>query len=343
MKISSTDIDLFVRKPGNPFLAYLLHGPDFGLIEERANTLAHVFSPNLEDPFSVSKLTGKEVQAHPALLADALNSMALIGTTKVVLLSGTSSEISSSVRANIEYLNTDCRLIITVRDSTTKHSLIKLCEKHPLIASIACYPDEDENLQQFIRTNLSGHGINISIELINYISEKLSGDRAINRREIEKLALYAANTKTIDQQEIDSLLGDNTSQLIDRLVNAVFDGKTDKLGFLLGKTKSEDIQPIVIIRFFQSYLRILISVGAGKKSGLSTTAAISNLRPPIYFKRKNAVIRHSKVCDVEWCLALLKRFMLLEKQCKTGTNPDPFSLIGQSLLGIAIILSRQRV
>ena len=52
MKISSTNIDLFVRKPGNPFLAYLLHGPDFGLIEERANTLAHVFSPNLEDPFS---------------------------------------------------------------------------------------------------------------------------------------------------------------------------------------------------------------------------------------------------------------------------------------------------
>ena len=106
MKISSKDIDLIIKKPSKPFLAYLLHGPDFGLIEERANTLAHVFSPNLEDPFSVSKLTGKEVQAHPALLADALNSMALIGTIKVVLLSGTSSEISSSVRANICLLYT---------------------------------------------------------------------------------------------------------------------------------------------------------------------------------------------------------------------------------------------
>ena len=64
---------------------------------------------------------------------------------------------------------------------------------------------------------------------------------------------------------------------------------------------------------------------------------------PIYFKRKNAVTHHSNVCSVEWCLALLNRFVLLEKQCKRGTNPDPFSLIGQSLLGIAISLSRQRV
>ena len=122
-------------------------------------------------------------------------------------------------------------------------------------------------------------------------------------------------TKTIKHPEIDVLLGDNTSQLIDKLVNAVFDGKTEKLGFLLGKTKSEGIQPIVIIRYFQSYLKILIQVGAAKKSGLSTGAAISNLRPPIYFKRKNAVTHHSSVCSVEWCLALLNRFVLLEKQC----------------------------
>ena len=343
MKIPSKDIDTLVKKPREPFLGYLLHGPDSGLIDERARALAQFFSSNLDDPFSVSKVTGKEIQSNPALLGDALNSMALIGATKVVLLSGASSELSFAVKANIEYLNTDCRLIITARDSTTKHSLVTLCEKHPQIASIACYPDEDRDLRQFVRSNLSKYGINVSTELIDYISEKLGADRAINRNEIEKLALYAANTKTIEQQEIDALLGDNTSQLIDKLVNAVFDGKADKLGFLLGKTKSEDLQPIVIIRFFQSYLKILISVGAGKKSGLSTAAAIGNLRPPIYFKRKNAVIRHSSVCTVEWCLAILKRFVLLEKQCKRGTNPDPFSLIGQSLLGIAITQSRQRV
>ena len=343
MKISSKDIDTLIKKPREHFLAYLLHGPDSGLIDERARALADIFSPNLDDPFSVSKLTGEEVQSDPAILADALNSMALIGATKVILLSGTSRELGSVVKDNIEYLNADSRLIITARDSTTKHNLVTLCEKHPQIASIACYPDEDRGLRQFVRGNLSEHGINISNELIDYISEKLGANRAINRNELEKLALYAANTKTIEQQEIDALLGDNISQLIDKLVDAVFDGKTKILGFLLTKIKSEDIQPIVIIRYFQSYLKILINVSAGKNSGLSTGTAIGNLRPPIYFKRKNSVIRHSDVCTLEWCLVLSKRFVLLEKQCKRGTNPDPFSLIGQSLLGIAISLSRQRV
>ena len=35
--------------------------------------------------------------------------------------------------------------------------------------------------------------------------------------------------------------------------------------------------------------------------------------------------------------------MLLEGQCKMGSNPNPYSLIGQSLLGIAIKLSNHRV
>ncbi len=340
MKVSFKDIDVLIKKPRECFLAYLLHGPDTGLINERARTLAHSFSQDLDDPFSVSRVTGREVQSDPALLADALNSMALIGTTKLVLLSGSSIELSSAVKANIDQLNTDCRLIITATDATKKHSLVTLCEKHPQIASIACYPDEDWNLRQFVRTNLSEHGIDISRELTDYISTKLGEDRAINRSEIEKLALYAANTKTIKQQEVDVLLGDNTTQLIDKLINAVFDGKIEKLGFLLGKTKFEDIQPIIIVRFFQSYLKTLINVGAGKKSGLSTAAAIGNLRPPIYFKRKNAVARHSNVCSVEWCLSVLDKLVILEKQCKKGTNPDPLSLIGQSLLGIAISLSR---
>tara|TARA_B100001057_G_C22820486_1_gene939169 strand:- start:531 stop:1562 length:1032 start_codon:yes stop_codon:yes gene_type:complete len=342
MKVSSRDINSLLQRPRDSFFAFLLHGPDAGLIDERAQTLAHTFSSNLEDPFSVSKLTGKDVLTDPALLADALNSMTLTGALRVVLLSGTASELSSAVKTNINHLNTNCRLIISAKDSTSKHSLVTLCDKTPNIASIACYPDENEQLQKFVRDNLSKHNINVSKEMIYYISQKLGVDRAINRSEIEKLVLYATKTKTIDRQEIDILLGDNTSQLIDKLVSSILNGETKQLASLLEKAKADNVQPIVIIRSFQSYLRTLVSVGASKKSGLSTEVAINNVRPPIYFKRKQLVKHHCNIYSVEWCLALTNRFMLLEKQCKKSSYPDPYSLVGQSLLGIAISLSRQR-
>ena len=101
MKILSRDIAALFEKPNSKFFAYLLHGMDAGLIDERAKELALLFSDNLNDPFSVTRLIGKEVQVDPALLADALNALPLAGTMRVVLLNGTVTELMSAIKSNI--------------------------------------------------------------------------------------------------------------------------------------------------------------------------------------------------------------------------------------------------
>ncbi len=343
MKILSRDIASLFEKPNSKFFAYLLHGIDAGLIDERAKELALLFSDSLNDPFSVTRITGKEVQSDPALLADALNELTLVGTMRVVLLNGTVTELMSAIKSNIEYLHAECRLIISAKDSTTKHSLVTFCDKHPNIASIACYPDEDEQRKKLIHETLIQNNIDISSHLIEYISDKLGDDRSINRNEIEKISLYAAKTKSINKEEIDFVLGDNNLPILDKLVDNVFKGKTETIGPLLTKIRAEGIQPVVITRYFQSHVKILITIGAKKQKGLSVQAAVNNIRPPIYFKRKQSVIDHSKFFSIKGCSRLMERFMQLEGQCKMGSNPNPYSLIGQSLLGIAIKLSNHRV
>ena len=49
MKILSRDIAALFEKPNSTFFAYLLHGMDAGLIDERAKELALLFSDNLHD------------------------------------------------------------------------------------------------------------------------------------------------------------------------------------------------------------------------------------------------------------------------------------------------------
>ena len=343
MKILSRDIPSLFEKPNSKFFAYLLHGMDAGLIDERAKELALLFSDNLNDPFSVTRLTGKEVHGDPALLADALNAMTLIGTMRVVLLSGTVTELMPVIKSNIEYLHKECRLIISAKNSTSKHSLVTLCDKHPNIASIACYPDEDKQRQKLICNILLQNDINISSNLLEYISNKLGNDRSINRSEIEKISLYAAKTKSVSEEEIDLVLGDNNLPMLDKLVDNVFKGKTETIGPLLTKIRAEGIQPVVIARYFQSHIKILITINAKKQKGFSTQAAVNNIQPPIYFKRKQSVVDHSKLFSIKGCSALMERFILLEVQCKMGSNPNPYSLIGQSLLGVAIKLSSHRI
>ena len=47
MKILSRDIASLFEKQNTKFFAYLLHGIDAGLIDERAKKLAYLFSDNL--------------------------------------------------------------------------------------------------------------------------------------------------------------------------------------------------------------------------------------------------------------------------------------------------------
>ena len=219
MKISSRDTYSLLKSPSKNFFAYLLHGLDAGLIDERSQQIALLYSCNLDDPFSVSKLTGKDVQNEPALLSDALNAMTLDSSLRTVILSGTANELSAAVKTNINYLNANSRLIISAKESTNKHSLVSICEKHPKIASIACYPDDEKKVQKLISDILFEHRVDISPKLVKYLSEKLGIDRAINKNEIEKIALFAATTKTITKEEIDILLGDNTSNILDTGIN----------------------------------------------------------------------------------------------------------------------------
>ena len=108
----------------------------------------------------------------PALLADALNALTLLETMRVVLLSGTATELMSAIKSNIEYLHSECRLIVSAKDSTTKHSLVTLCEKHPNVASIACYPMK-MNSEKLIYETLKQNNIDVSSHLTEYISTKL--------------------------------------------------------------------------------------------------------------------------------------------------------------------------
>ena len=105
----------------------------------------------------------------------------------------------------------------------------------------------------------------------------------------------SAKTKSITKEEIDLVLGDNYLPILDKLVDSVFRGKIETIGPLLKKIRAEGIQPIVIIRYFQSHVKILITIGAKKQKGLSIQAAVNSIRPPIYFKRKQSVINHSKL------------------------------------------------
>ena len=70
MKIAARDVAGLLKAPGSRYSAYLLYGPDQGLVRERAGLLARHFSEAPDDPFAQANLTGQHVSEDKARLAD---------------------------------------------------------------------------------------------------------------------------------------------------------------------------------------------------------------------------------------------------------------------------------
>ena len=71
MKIVPRQINSFLAKPPAEITAVLFHGNDLGMISDRAKHFAHLFSDNLDDVFSVTRLTGDMLSSEAGLIADS--------------------------------------------------------------------------------------------------------------------------------------------------------------------------------------------------------------------------------------------------------------------------------
>ena len=71
MKIAPRQITSFLAKPPDQISAILLHGSDSGLRSVRSQQLATLYSDDLDDVFSVTRISGAGLGGEPGKIADA--------------------------------------------------------------------------------------------------------------------------------------------------------------------------------------------------------------------------------------------------------------------------------
>ena len=87
MKLRDKSKD-FLAQPPATIHAALFHGNDQGLISERAKQLAQHYSVNLDDVFSVSRISGDMLTGETGLIADAAAAIPAFGGPRLVLVKG---------------------------------------------------------------------------------------------------------------------------------------------------------------------------------------------------------------------------------------------------------------
>ena len=288
-EIKSHQADAFVQRPDPKFRTFLIFGPDTGLVSERADMLAGKLGVDLSDPFALIRLDA-DTAAEPGRLADEAGTIGMFGGARLVRVSGTTRRnLAGSVKPVLDHPPTDCWIIIEAGDLKKEHALRRLFSRSGAGAAIACYPDNDVALSRLIDTELAEANLTIEPEAKQLLRSRIGADRRASRNEIAKLALYCHGKQTVRAEDVKNLIGDTSVLAADDVVDASISGDVAALEQLLGRLFVSGAAPDMVIlaalRHFQTLQLVRHRMDRDRKPA---DAAVSDLRPPLFYSRKPA-------------------------------------------------------
>ena len=324
MKASAAELERLLRDPKFGFA--LFHGPDQGLIRERADALTARIVDDVRDPFRTMALSGAALKRDPARLADEAAALSFTGGRRVVrvedaddgvarLLEPLIADAVSQQRENAAFV------VVEARELRPRSELRRLFEGAKIAAAIGCYADDATTLEPMIAEILAHDGLSASDEAVAYLVENLGSDRQVSRREIEKLALFMGATGTVSLEDTEACVGDSAATSLDELAHAVSAGDHTGLEASLVRSHLAVSDAVHSLRAIAAhFLRLHRAVGLAEK-GRSREQAMAALRPPVFFKfgaRFRVAMERWPRARLAWALVELCE---AELTCKTTGAP----------------------
>lgn len=343
MKIEARGIERFLARPDAGLEAVLIYGPDQGLVRERADSVMRWATPDLSDPFRVTDLPGAAIVHDPARLNDELMARSLIGGRRAVRVRDGTDAVTEAVRQALGNGEGPERTLLVVEagDLGPRSTLRGLFEKAAFAAAVPCYVDDPGAIARLVRQGLAAQGASIDGDALQWIVDRLGADRAATRSEIEKLALFAGQGGTIGLDDAIALSGDGASSTIDEIALCAGAGDAAGVDRLLARALNEGASAITILRAVARHFERLHAVGGNIAAGKTADAAIAGLRPPLFFKLRDAFRAQLRRWPPSRAAIVIDRLIDAEVACKSAGAPDA-AICGNILLTIARGAATQR-
>ncbi len=321
MKLSKRDIDGFISRPDTKFRGILLYGPDSGQVSLYRKQVLTSFSGG--DTEASTQLTTDAITSEPTIFYEALSSISLLGGTPVVMIDPASDKLTSHLEKALDDPACQNFLILCGGELSPRSSLRSLCEKHPALASFACYRDEGADLSRIIEQLLREKQITANRECIQFLSANLGNDRSVTYQEIEKIDLYLGDCRTLSIDDAKLLVGSNDNLSLDEFYQAICSGRFPLIFSLLQKLQAEGMNEIALIRSFTRHMERLKSCLLAMQSGISADAAMGQLRPPVFYKYKQPFRQHLSRLSLSQVTYVLACLLEAERNIKRGMPAQP--------------------
>ncbi|MEZ2331528.1 DNA polymerase III subunit delta [Mesorhizobium sp. RCC_202] len=336
------EVDSWLARPDPSMAIVLLYGPDRGLVAERAKAFATKTGLPLDDPFSVVKLDGAEVDRDQGRLLDEARTVPMFSDRRLLWVRNASGQkaLADDIKALTAEPARDAIILIEAGDLKKGTGLRAIVEAAANSIALPCYADEARDLDTVIDDELRKAGMSMTLDARQALRRNLGGDRLASRGEIEKLVLYAHGRKEIGIDDINAMSGDVSGASFDDAVDAVLDGKVGDFDIAFSRHCQSGGHPFVILSSAMRQLQaIQVMRGQMDSGGRNAASVVAGARPPVFFTRRKLVEKTLERWNVDALGRALGRLQTAVLQ--TRKRPDlSEALARQALLGIAIESAR---
>jgi DNA polymerase-3 subunit delta len=334
VRLAPSRIAAFLQRPDREIRAVLLHGPDEGLVRERAEAVARSVCPDLKDPFRVADLMAAVLAADPARLADEAAQLSLTGGRRVVRVRGAGDTLAKLFAGFLESTPGEALVVVEAGDLPSRSALRRCFETARSAVAIGCYPDTPRDLAAVIRETLAAYRVTASRDAGQFLVEHLGGDRLLTRSELEKLALYAGEGGRVEIEDAQLSISDTAALELDDALMAAAEGDAVRVERVLGRVLQQGESPVSIIRALLRHLHRLHAFAARLADGATIDEILRTARPPIFFKQEDSFRRQLGLWTEARLRPLLDRVAKAELNMKTTGLPAE-TICREAILGVA--------
>lgn len=286
--LKAHEVARFLARPDLSEGIFLAYGPDTGLVRETAQRLIRHLSGDDPASANITIFDGPDLASDPTQLLLEARSNSLFGGKRII-------RVRNATKALVIPL-TELRddpggtaIVLEADNLPPRDALRALVEAAKLGRALPCYPDSNETLMALMRETFNQAGIRADSDVIPTLREILGNDREITRRELEKLCLYAAGSKTLTRDDVLLLCADNGALAIDAILDATGSGHAEKLDLALNRALSANVNPQQLLAMLTNHYANLRRWRTEMDKGKTARAVLESVKPRPHFSRMAAL------------------------------------------------------
>jgi|TARA_B110000438_G_scaffold298365_1_gene346476 DNA polymerase-3 subunit delta len=277
---------------------FLFYGENVGLKKDIKNLITAEIKKNNND-VEILSLYESEILSNEKNFFNLISTGSLFSQKKIIAIYESTDKITKLISDALEDYSKDIFLIIVSNILEKKSKLRNIFEKNKKTICIACYLDNEKDLETITQLELKKNNIILSREIINLLIEKSNFDRNNLRNEIEKIKSYSLNKKKIEIDEIKSLINFSGEHKSDNLINECLSGNILQYKKIIADLYINTINHILLLRILSSKIHRLLRIKSQADKETNIEVLINTSKPPVFWKEKPLIKKQLKLWSLE--------------------------------------------